>query len=224
MTQPRFPNESTDYRTARDKLLEREIALRAEVERVAAERRKLPAGGALKEDYPFEELVGSQVRTVRLSELFSAGKSTLLLYSFMYGPKMERPCPMCTSFLDGMNAQAEHVGQRIAFAVAAKSPIDRIQEFAAGRGWNKLRLLSSAKTTYNVDYFGEDEKGRQMPMANVYVKRDGKVLHSWGSEMLYADSERGADSRHIDMMWPLWNTLDLTPEGRGADWYPRLQY
>ena len=47
----RFPNESTEYRKLRNDLLEEEIALRETLESVARLRRKLPAGGALKENY-----------------------------------------------------------------------------------------------------------------------------------------------------------------------------
>jgi predicted dithiol-disulfide oxidoreductase (DUF899 family) len=97
-------------------------------------------------------------------------------------------------------------------------------EFARGRGWTNLRLLSSAGTTYNRDYHGEDEKGAQMPMMNVFVRKDGKLRHFYGSELLYAPEEKGQNARHNDLMWPLWNVLDLTPEGRGSDWYPKIAY
>jgi predicted dithiol-disulfide oxidoreductase (DUF899 family) len=221
-TEVRFPNESSEYRAARNALLEAESDLRAAVERVAATRRKLPTGGLVATDYAFDELAGGAPRKVRLSELFPAGKDTLFLYSFMYGPKVENPCPLCTSFLDGINAQVDHLSQRIGVAVVAKSPIQRIVDFAAGRNWNKLRLVSAHDTTYQADYFGEDAKGNQWPMANVFVRKPDGVHHFWGSELLYAKGE--GDSRHIDMLWPLWNVLDLTPGGRGADFYPKLAY
>jgi predicted dithiol-disulfide oxidoreductase (DUF899 family) len=214
-----FPNENAAYRKARDKLLKAEQALRKHVEEVAALRRKLPAGGKVPEDYVFESEQGS----VRLSELFRKG-DTLVAYSFMYGPKMEKACPMCTSMLDGLNGNAHHIAQRTNLVVIAKSPPVRIQEHAKSRGWSNLRLLSSEKNTYNRDYFGEDDKGQQWPMLNVFVRKGGKVHHFWGSELFYAKSGDGMHPRHVDQLWPLWNALDLTPEGRGADWYPKLQY
>jgi predicted dithiol-disulfide oxidoreductase (DUF899 family) len=214
----RFPNESPEYRAARNELLKAEKDLRAAVERVAAQRRRLPAGGKVPTDYVFEERAGK----TKLSELFPSGKDTLFLYSFMYGPNAESPCPMCTSFLDGLDAQAPHITQRIGVAVVAKSPIERILEFAQGRGWSRLRLVSAHGTTYQADYSGEDAKGNQWPMANVFVKAADGVRHFWGSELLYAES--AGDTRHIDLLWPLWNVLDLTPAGRGADFYPKLSY
>jgi len=220
----RFPNETPEYRTAREGLLRSEMELRDAVERVAAQRRKLPIGGKLKEDYAFEELADGATRTVKLSELFPKGKDTLFLYSLMYGPKAENPCPMCTSLLDGLNRQSGHITQRIGFAVVAKSPIARIAAFAKSRDWDQLRLVSAHGTTYQTDYLGEDEKGNQWPMANVFVRRPEGIHHFWGSEMLYAERKDGADTRHVEMLWPLWNVLDLTPDGRGADFYPKLRY
>jgi predicted dithiol-disulfide oxidoreductase (DUF899 family) len=221
MSELRFPNESTEYRAARDKLLEAEIDLRAQVERVAAMRRALPSGGTLKEDYAFDELsCGGTVRQVRLSELFEAGKDSLFVYNLMYGPKMANPCPMCSSIVDGLNSNARHIALRINLAVVARSPIERIMEFAKARGWNNVRLLSSSKNTYNADYFGETAEGDQYPMANVFVRRDGLISHFWGTEMLYSKGE--GEPRHMDMMWPLWNVFDATPDGRGDNWHPPL--
>jgi predicted dithiol-disulfide oxidoreductase (DUF899 family) len=188
--------------------------------RSIALRRALPLGGALKEDYVFDELgKNGRARKVKLSELFEDGKNSLFLYSFMYGPKMKEACPMCSSFLDGLNGNAAHIAQRINLAVIARSPIQRIAKFARQRGWNNLRLLSSARNTYNADYFGEDANGEQDTMANVFVRRDGKIYHFWGTEKQPAYPD--GDPCHMDTMWPLWNVLDTTPEGRG-DWYPPL--
>lgn len=222
MTDLKFPNETPEYRHARDTLLKAEIELRQQIERVAALRRKLQLGGAVREDYVFEELDDNgKVRQIKLSELFEGEKDALFLYGFMYGPKMKEPCPMCSSLLDGLNGNAGQITQRINFAIVARSPIHQIVKFAKARGWHDLHLLSSANNSYHIDYFAEDAEGAQMPMANVFVWRDGSVHHFWGSELLYADVEGNA--RHMDLMWPLWNVLDTTPDGRG-DWYPSLTY
>src|SRR2546426_813646 len=223
----RFPGESDEYRRARDELLNAEIELRRHVEQVAALRRTLPSGGRVPEDYVFEEGGPSlddrsTVRTVRLSQLFDPGKKTLVVYSFMYGPRMADACPMCTSFLDALDGNAYHLRQRVSLAVVARSPIERIREHARSRGWGHLRLLSSAKSSYHPDYHGEAADGSQLPMMNVFTKSDGEVRHFYASEALFAGSEAGQHPRHIDLLWPLWNVLDLTPEGRGTDWRPKL--
>jgi predicted dithiol-disulfide oxidoreductase (DUF899 family) len=217
----RFPGESVEYRAARQELIDAERDLRQQVEQVAELRRKLPLGGELPQDYVFDEVAAVPVK---LSDLFREGLDTLALYSFMFGPAMKPACPMCTSFLDSLNGTAPHAAQRLNLAVVAKSPIARIREFALGRGWHNLRLLSSAANTYNLDYHGETADGQQIPALTLFVRRGGKIYHSYTTELVYRPPEPGQNQRHIDMLWPLWNLLDLTPEGRGADWYPRLTY
>src|ERR1700730_16894648 len=127
MSELKFLNETADYRAARDRLLEAEIDLRGQVERVAQMRRALPAGGEVKEDYGFEAMTNNgNIQTVKIADLFRGGKNSLFLYSFMYGPEMKNPCPMCSSILDGLNGNARHVEQRINLAVVARSPLQRI--------------------------------------------------------------------------------------------------
>ena len=222
----RFPDESKAYRKARDKLLKAEVGLRRQTEAVAALRRKLPLGGEVPEDFVFQEpaeVIGMQ--RVKLSELFAPGKDTLILYSYMYSQAMQNPCPMCTSIIDSLDGAAPHVGQRVNLAVVAKSPLPRLLTFARNRGWKNLKFLSSAENSYNRLYHGEDADGHQMPMMNVFVKQDGKVRHAWGSELIFTKPDKkGQNQRHVDIIWPLWNLLDLTPEGRGRDWYPRVAY
>ena len=216
----RFPGETAKYRSARDKLLKSEIALRRQIESVAAQRRKLPPGGALREDYVFDAAGGP----VPLSSLFAPGKDTLLIYNFMFGPQMAAACPACTSILDGLDGAALHAAQRVNLAIVARSPIDRVLGFARERGWRHLRLLSSAGNTYNRDYHGEDENGDQFPMMNVFTRRGGRMRHAWGTELFFGPADRGQDKRHVDLIWPLWNLLDMTPEGRGTGWWPKLSY
>ena len=219
-----FPNESPEYRKAREELLRAESDLRDQLEAVAELRRKLPKGGEVRADYVFEERqAGGRIREVRIGELFAPGLDSLLIYGFMYGPKMERACPMCTSFLDSLNGAAPHLAQRMNIAVCARSPIDRVADFGAERGWSNLRLISSAKNSFQSDYLAERADGSQWPMANIFVRRDGAIHHFWGSELLFHPYPTG-NARHVDMLWPLWNVLDLAPEGRGTDWYPALDY
>jgi predicted dithiol-disulfide oxidoreductase (DUF899 family) len=225
----RFPEESDSYRAARNELLLAEIALRKQIEAVAALRRKLPLGGAVKQDYVFEEGAAdlddtTTTKAVRVTELFGPAKDTLLIYSFMYGPEMASACTACTSILDGVNGSAPHVMDRVNFVVVAKSPLERIRTFARGRGWRNLRLLSSASNSYNRDYYGESPEGQQRPSLNVFVRRDGAIRHFYHTELLFAPTEPRQDSRHVDLIWPIWNLFDFTPEGRGEKWYPKLSY
>jgi predicted dithiol-disulfide oxidoreductase (DUF899 family) len=224
----RFPGEGKAYRVARDALLSSEIELRRNVEAVAALRRELPLGGPVPENYEFEEGAADLADTasasrVRMSDLFQRDAS-LVIYSFMYGPAMAKACPACTSILDSLDGSAPHITQRINLVVVAKSPIQRIRAFARERGWSNLRLLSSSGNSYNHDYHGENAEGSQTPALNVFTRRDGKIHHAYCTELMFATSDPGQHPRHVDMIWPLWNMFDYTPEGRGTDWSPKLAY
>jgi len=227
----RFPGESDQYRRARDELLKAEIDLRRQIEVVAAQRRALPLGGVVARDYTFEEWDAgiNAARPVRLSELFEAGKDTLFLYSHMFirgkaGLPLEQGCPSCASIIGAIDGEVPDITQRINFAVVAKAPIERFRAHAQSRGWRNARLLSSAHNTYNRDYQAETPDGAQTPMATVFARRDGKIHHFWSSELFLVPTEPGQDMRHVDFMWPLWFVLDRTPEGRGTDWRPALDY
>jgi predicted dithiol-disulfide oxidoreductase (DUF899 family) len=234
-----FPNESAAYRKARNALLDTEMELRRQLERVAAQRRALPPGGVVETDYVFEALGpnGSPV-SKKMSHLFADDKHSVALYSFMYGPERDRPCPGCTHFLDSFDGVARHATQRVNLYIVAKSPLARLLAFARERGWKHLSFLSTAGNTYDRDYYGDslrlsqalrhqqefkDGEEWDMPMLNVF-RRDGDTIrHFWGSELLWVPPEQGQEYRHNDLIDPLWNLFDTLPEGRG-DFDPRLAY
>jgi predicted dithiol-disulfide oxidoreductase (DUF899 family) len=227
----RFPGESDEYRRLRDELLRAEKDVRDRTEAMAEQRRQLPLGGVVPTDYAFQEWdagTGTR-RPVTLSELFEDGKDTLFLYSFMFvsgpdGNPIGSPCPNCTSIIDAVAGQARHLTQRINLAVTAKAPIEHFRAHAYSRGWAGIRMLSSSGSDYNRDYGAEDGEGRQWPIATVFVRRHDRIHHWWSSELFWAAHRDGEESRHVDFMWPYWNILDYTPEGRPVDNAPRLEY
>lgn len=214
-----YPNESAEYRKARTALLAEEIELRRQIERVAEQRRALPLGGEVPEDYLFE----SENGPVRLSEMFGE-HDTLVVYNYMYGPQRKRPCPMCTSLLSAWDGEANDVMQRVALAVVAKSPIERLKDFKKERGWRHLKLYSSAGNSFNRDYHAEGPESDDDAAINVFVKRNGKIHHFWGGEMTGKTADPGQDPRGAPDLMPIWTILDMTPVGRGTDWYPQLEY
>lgn len=214
-----FPNDDAAYRKARRALLAEEIELRRHIERVAAMRRALPPGGEIPEDYVFQSPDGP----VRLSEMFGE-KQSLVIYNYMFGPQRERPCPMCTSLLSAYDGEMPDILQRVAFAVVARSPIETITAFAHERGWRHLKLYSSGGNDYNREYAGEKPGEGDAASINVFAKRDGRIIHTWGDEMGPESADPGQDARGAPDLMPIWTVLDLTPEGRGADWYPKLSY
>ena len=223
-----FPGETAGYRAARDKLRQEEVELRRLTEAVAATRRALPPGGEVLENYVFDAEGPDGARSkVTLAELFAPGKDTLFIYNMMFprAPDEDLPCPSCTQFLDSFDGVADHAGQRINVAVVVKTALPRALAHAESRGWRRLRLLSSVNNSYNRDYHGESDDGtQQLPMLNVF-RRDGEMVrHFWGSELLFEPPDAGQDPRHGETIDPMWNLFDFTPEGRGTDWYPDLDY
>jgi predicted dithiol-disulfide oxidoreductase (DUF899 family) len=233
-----FPNESGEYRAARNALLDAEIELRRQIERVAAQRRALPPGGEIPKDYVFER-IGADLapEPVRLSELFGQAPA-ILLYSFMFGPERVKPCPGCTHMLDALDGSAMHAAQRLPIYVVARSPLARLVAWARERQWQHLVLLSAAANTYVADYHGntagmspemraergyEDGKNWDEPIFNVFRKDGETIRHFWASELTYAPEDAGQHHRAGDLVDPLWGLLDMTPEGRG-DFFPKLNY
>jgi predicted dithiol-disulfide oxidoreductase (DUF899 family) len=212
-----FPNESREYRHARNALLAEEIELRRHIERVAALRRSLPLGGKIPEDYTFEGENGS----VRLSDLFG-DKQTLVLYSMMFGPQRKSACPMCTAMLTSWDGTARNLRERVAIAVTARSPIERLLDFSKERGWRNLPLYSDTKGDYTRAYVTPDDG--DVPGLNIFTRRDDAIHHFWAGEMSGEMADPGQDPRGAPDLDPLWTIFDLTPDGRGGSWYPKLEY
>jgi predicted dithiol-disulfide oxidoreductase (DUF899 family) len=226
MHDKRFPDESENYRAARDVLLTKEQELRALQEEVAQMRRDLPAGGILKEDYLFQEisLADGSTTDVRFSDLFG-DKNDLLVYSYMYGPDWDDPCPSCTSATDGFNAMSRHVRQQVEMVVVGKASPAQLYAIAQERGWRDVRLLSSENNDYTRDYLSQPDESTKslIPIMNSFHKDGGDVRHVWASELFWTQMP-GGHPRHIDTAWPMWALLDMTRAGRHPDMGPKLRY
>ncbi|QXC59367.1 DUF899 family protein [Aquihabitans sp. G128] len=214
----RHPNESEAYRAARQELLVEELELRRRSERVAELRRALPEGGEVPEDYGFVAEDGS---AVTLADLFG-DHDTLVVYSYMFGPEREAPCPMCTSFMGGFEHKVADVGQRVGLAFTARAPIERLAAAKADRGWTDLPIFQDPTGAYTRAYVSADDG--DSPALNVFTRRDGVVRHFWSDEITPEMADPGQDPRSAIEMDPLWLVLDATPEGRGTDWHPSLTY
>lgn len=211
-----FPNESKEYRKARTELLAEEIELRRHLSRVAEMRRALPPGGEVTKDYRFEGPNGP----VGLEDLFG-DHDTLVIYSMMYGPQREEGCPMCTSQVSAWDPEVPHLEQRIALAIVARSPYERIARYGRERGWRYLKLYSDTNGDYTEDFVGE--RDADAPAYTVFTRRDGTIRHFYSAEGNFEMADPGQDPHNAPDMNPLWILLDTTPEGRGTDWYPTLR-
>ncbi len=215
----RYPNESPEYRRAREALLAEEIELRRHIERVAEQRRALPPGGPVTKDYRFD----SERGPVGFADLFG-DKQTLVVYSYMFGPQRQRPCPMCTSLLGSWDGEARDIEQNVALAVIAGSPIERLVAFKNERGWRHLKLYSDPSGEFSRDYHALLPDGGDTAGFNVFTRRDGTIRHFWSGEMGFESADPGQDPRGAPDLMPLWTVLDSTPEGRHPTWYPKLDY
>jgi predicted dithiol-disulfide oxidoreductase (DUF899 family) len=224
--QTNLTNESPEYLAAREELRHAEIELMRQRERVAELRRGLPKGATIQ-DYEFLEGPASlddgdePVRRVRMSELFTAPDRSLVIYQFMFGKKQTKACPMCTAWIDGSNGVAHHLAQNVDFAIVAAADPSTLRAYARERGWDRLRLLSAGESTFKYDLGSEDREGNQDSTISVFTRDgDGTLRHFYS-----AHPRLGPDikERGIDELTPIWNVLDLTPQGRGT-FYASLDY
>ena len=216
---PLFPGESAEYRSAREALLAEEIEFRRHMTRLAEKRRALPPGPLVESNYRFKDENGFEVG---LLDLFG-DKDTLVTYFWMYGPQRERPCPMCTNLLGALNGNAADIKQRVALKVLGRSSVDRQFLFAQERGWRDLNFIQTIGDDYARDLNLLQPDG-EYPALVVFKREGDKVRLFWASEMSREMADPGQDPRDAPDIASLWTVLDLTPGGRGTDWYPKLKY
>jgi predicted dithiol-disulfide oxidoreductase (DUF899 family) len=206
---PALERASAEYRQKREALLDEERALLDRIERVAEQRRNLPEGPQIQ-DVTLESVEGGEAR---LSELFGDG-DVLLVYNMMFAPDDEAPCPMCTRWVDGFNAVAPRVKDVARFVILARKNARELARLARNRGWTMP--LYSAPKSYGRDVGAENADGDQMPLVTVFRKSPDGRIFLWYSQC--AEFPNGTN-RGIDLLNPLWNLLDLLPQGRG-DYLP----
>jgi predicted dithiol-disulfide oxidoreductase (DUF899 family) len=224
--QTNLENESAEYLAKRDELRLAEIDLMRQRERVAELRRGLPQGAPVQ-DYVFEEgpvnlnAGDTPVRTVRLSELFTKPDRPLVVYHFMYGKKNTKPCPMCTLIIDGWNGIAHHVAQNVDVVIVAAADPAVLRAHARARNWDNLRLLSCGSNTFKYDMGSENREGNQDSTVSVFTRdSNGTPRHFYTAHPRMSEDIK---ERGLDLLCPVYNILDLTPQGRG-DWYASFNY
>lgn len=215
-----FANESADYANARQALLAAEIEARRVLTRLAEQRMALPPGPEVTADWRFRDADGADLRLIDLFD----GKDTLITYFWMYGPERDEPCPMCSDTLAGLNSVARHVAQRASLKILGRSPVSRQIAFARDRGWVDLDFIETVGDAYANDLGLLRDDGGEDPAFTVYQRDGDRVRVFYNSEMPMAAADPGQDPRGPTDLSPLWNVLDHTPEGRGTDWYPKLDY
>jgi predicted dithiol-disulfide oxidoreductase (DUF899 family) len=215
-----FPGESDAYRVARQALVAEEIEVRRHITRLSAQRRALPPGPVIDKDYRFKDANGADIGLI---DLFG-DKESLVTYFWMYGPQRERPCPMCTNWLGAVNGNAADIKQRTALKILGRSPVPRQLAFAQERGWLDLDFMQTVGDDYARDLGVLMADGGEYPALVVYRRDGDRARLFWASEITAEMGDPDQDPRDALDIASLWNILDLTPEGRAPDWYPRLSY
>ena len=181
--QPRFANEGSAYAKAREALLVEEIEVRRHLGRLARQNRELPEGPEMPDGWKFVGMNGGEVE---LADMFGQ-HDTLVLYHWMYGPERNRPCPMCTSLLGPLAANAADLRQSTALAVVSRSRVERMIAFGVERGWRDLPYYQAVGDDFSVAIGGFDpEKRGEMPVLVVLRKKDGKARLHWMGETTMA--------------------------------------
>ncbi|MDZ7863459.1 DUF899 family protein [Acidovorax sp.] len=215
-----FPGASPEYEAARQALLAEEIEFRRHMTRLVAQRQALPPGPVITKDYRFKDEQGFDAGLI---DLFG-DKDTLVTYFWMYGPQRQRPCPMCTNWLGSVEGNAADIKQRVALKILGRSPVERQYAFAQERGWRDLNFVQTVGDDYANDLGILMDDGSEYPALVVFQRDGDQVRLFWASEMTQEMADPGQDPRDAPDIAALWSVLDLTPGGRPAAWYPKLQY
>src|SRR6266567_1797379 len=134
-----------EWLAARGELLAREKELTREGDQLAAERRELP-WVPIEKEYSF----GTEEGPKTLRELF-CGRSQLIVYHFMCGPKYTAGCPVCSSAADTFNGAVPHLNARgVTFTCISQAPWDKLQAYRQRMGWS-FPWASSHASDYNFD-------------------------------------------------------------------------
>nr|MDQ2704998.1 DUF899 family protein [Pseudomonadota bacterium] len=116
------------------------------------------------------------------------------------------------------------IAQRVSLKIFGRSSVGRQMAFAAERGWQHLDFVQTVGDDYARDLGLINEDGSENPALVVYQRDGDTVRVFWSAIMTGEMADPGQDPRTAPDIASLWSVLDLTPEGRGTDWYPKLSY
>jgi predicted dithiol-disulfide oxidoreductase (DUF899 family) len=184
-----------EWQQARDKLLVAEKEATRLLDKIAADRRRLPMVAFDNARYLFDAPEGTKT----LIDLFE-GRPQLAVYQFMDNGPNEF-CPGCTHFTNNVVDLSELADHDVSWATVSNMPLAQIEKYKARMGWT-MPFVSSHGTT-----FADDCGARTGFMLNVFL-RDGDDVYR-----TYATTARG-----VDRLLFVNNVLDLAPYGRQEDW------
>jgi predicted dithiol-disulfide oxidoreductase (DUF899 family) len=224
-----------EWLTARERLLVREKEHTRLGDELARERRELP-WVPVENDYRFDTVDGERA----LGELFD-GRSQLLVYHFMFGPRYQAGCPVNSSMADTVDPLLPHLHARDAtFVFVSQAPLEKLQAYKRRMGWS-FPWVSSAPTDFNFDLgFSQTlEQSRQGIAAaagslppivehnarSVSTDAAGYLTESPGFSSFVRDNDTVYQTysttwRGLEFLMGYYGVLDRTPKGRdeGEAW------
>jgi predicted dithiol-disulfide oxidoreductase (DUF899 family) len=227
MTEHRIGTQE-QHLAARLALLDAEKELTRRGDEVARQRHALPWVPVHKE-YVFDTDAGDRT----LAELF-AGRSQLLIYHFMFGPRWSEGCPLCSFWADGFDGAVVHLAHHdVTMLCASRAPVAQLEAYKRRMGWT-FEWVSSGRNDFNYDFavsvraldagasqpemerpspdrtdlptynFTKKAFGAELPGLSAFALEDGAVYHTYSC---YA--------RGLDAFNPAYQLLDRAPNGRG---------
>jgi predicted dithiol-disulfide oxidoreductase (DUF899 family) len=162
-----------EWLAARLELLAAEKELTRRSDELARQRQALP-WVRIDKDYRFETDEGS----ASLADLFR-GRSQLLVYHFMFGPKYGAGCPSCSAIADGFNGSVVHLANHdVTLCAVSRAPLAKLKGYQQRLGWT-FPWASSHGSDFNFDFsasFTEEQQRdggieynyrREQPLANI---------------------------------------------------------
>ncbi|WP_150531647.1 DUF899 family protein, partial [Staphylococcus aureus] len=109
---------------------------------------------------------------VTIADLFGT-HDTLVVYTYMFGPQRERPCPMCTSLLSAWDGEAPDLLQRAGLAAIARPPIAKLAALKPEPGRPHPPLPSDTPQDLSPDYGAHPPDGPDIPPIRVFTRPGG---------------------------------------------------
>ncbi len=203
--------------------LAHEKQLTIELDRLRAERRRLPME-KIEKSYVFDGPKGK----LSLLGLFE-GRRQLIVYHFMFDPGWDKGCHGCTGYIDALGDLSMLHARNTTFVAVSRAPLAKLEAYKARKHWG-LPWFSSYGTDFNYDFHvtldesvapveynyrsKADMEARQSANSTAGEEHGLSVFFRLGDEVFHTYS---AYARGTESLTDSYALLDTTPYGRQED-------
>lgn len=188
-----------EWLEAQSEFRQKEKALTRQIDKLNAERRRLPMV-EIEKEYVFNGPGGE----VTLRDLFE-GRSQLILYHFMFEPDRDAGCTGCSMLVDNMGHPAHLNARDTSRVLVSRAPMEKIEPFKKRMGWS-IPWYSSYESDFNYDFGVTTDAGETFKLS-VLLRDQDRVFYTYFTE-----------ARGVEYLGSNWSYLDLTPLGRQEEW------